>query len=170
MYNTCPFLPRILQKQKNTSQTPQECCNINYSKITTKYPTRHQPTQRTIPKQTNHQKTNGYCPHIQMVLNKQRSRNWFPLRGFPNQRGCFATNRNRHVNFFIYRIIQRSATIPNQPKKLNQKKSFRSPYNNIQSHKQYSALKKIFMLQTLSSPWHLNCTVLLTYESDYGLV
>lgn len=142
VYNSCPFLPWILQKQENSSLSPHKALNIDGPKITTEYPTWHQTNQRTIPKQTNHQKTNSHCPHVQMTLNMQRSRN--RLLVFCD-RGIFIPSINSHrtpqlcggIYFFCYRIIQRTATIPNKSQKTNKKKSLRRPNNNIQNHKSF---------------------------------
>lgn len=141
VHNSSPFLPRILQKQENSSLTPQKALNINCPKITTKYPPRHQTNQRAIPKQTNHQKTNSHCPHVQMTLNMQRSRNrlfifvnWI-VHSSPTFRGQYRAGQLCwRIYFLCYWIIQRTATIPNKPQKTNKKKSLRRPNNNIQNH------------------------------------
>lgn len=177
MYNVCPFLPGILQKQNYTGLSPQKRNNINPTLISTKQPSRHQTPNCTIPKQINHQNTHSNYPHIQVTLNMQGTRNRFPLKIFCRTQSTgwklsfwifvkqksmilvssFVTLCNiltKNVYFFGNRIIQRAATIPNQQKQLKKKKSFRSPNNNIQSHSLHHRLLQIlcFHSKTMFAP------------------
>lgn len=132
MYNTCPFKPRVLQKQDNACLSPQKANNINALKVAAKHASRHQATKRGVPQYNKHKKTNSYCPHIQMATNVLRPANTTTCCLFKVPLLC-RLNAG-HQYFFTNRNIQRSAPIPKKQKQLEQQKGFRSPNQNIQNH------------------------------------